>query len=313
MTDEGNAGLMPDAAALAAVEAEIAGYNALRPQVARDAIWRMVLYMGGWALVSALISWPLVTGGHSNVFGFVFVGIVFSGYYVYDQAISQRKGFQQALRDRMLPVIFGFVKDLHYSNGRTPRFMNRMPGEELVRRTRSTHGDTITGVYDGLAFTLSETELAVGSGKHKEVTFKGVIVYFQQEKPFTSELLAAKRPGRFSQAMRGLFGDRSKLMEVKSGDVFIDASHEFRTDNPTEAASRVAAMAKALGYLSEVWRDGVMRIAIQRGDGFLLVPSTKDFFELPPIDVPLDFDAHAKPMIRDFVTLLATARLVSRI
>lgn len=313
MTGEGNVGLMPDAAALAAVETEIAGYNALRPNVARGAIWRMVLYMGGWALVSTLISWPLVTGGQANVFGFVFVGIVFSGYYIYGQAIAQRKGFQQALRDRMLPVIFSFVKDLNYSNGRTPRFLNRMPGKELVRWTQSTHGDMISGVYDGLAFTLSETELSVGSGKHKEVAFKGVIVYFKQETPFTSVLLAAKRPGRFDQALRDLFGSRSTLTEIKSGDVFIDASHAFRTDNPEAAASRVAAMAKALDYLSDVWRDGVVRIAIQRGDGFLLVPSKKDFFELPPIDVPLNFDAHAKPMIRDFVTLLATARLVSRI
>lgn len=313
MTVEGAPGLMPDAAALASVQAEIERYNRFRPGVARGARLRLVLYMGAWLIVSALIAWPVFRGGNGEILGLVLAGIAFSGYWVHEAAVSQRKGFQQTLRDRVLPEIFGFIKDVRYSHGRTPGFLGRMPGNELVRRTKSVHGDMISGIYEGLSFTLSETEFSTGSGKSKEVTFKGVIVHVAQEEPFTSELFAAKRPGSFSQTVRDFFGDRSMLTEVKSGDVFIDASHEFRTDNPAEAKPRVAAMAKALDYLSDVWRGGVVRIAIHRGDGFLLVPTEKDFFELPPIGVPLDFDAHAKPMIRDLVTLLATARLVSRI
>ena len=52
-----------------------------------------------------------------------------------------------------------------------------------------------------------------------------------------------------------------------------------------------------------------MRIALNQRQCYLLVPTKKDFFELPPIGVPLDFERHVQPMIADLMTLLATARL----
>ncbi|WEZ83248.1 hypothetical protein P6U16_20775 [Rhizobium sp. 32-5/1] len=72
-------------------------------------------------------------------------------------------------------------------------------------------------------------------------------------------------------------------------------------------------MVSALDYLSGVWPTDVVRIALSGHECFLLVPSKKNFFELPDIAHDINFDAHVRPMIRDLVTLLVTARLVSRI
>ncbi|PPJ46572.1 hypothetical protein C0075_13000 [Rhizobium sp. KAs_5_22] len=304
--------LMPGPDALARIRAEIDGYNAERPRVARQAQMRLAAYFAGWALVSAAICWPLVVGGYGRMFGLACVAILFSGYFLYDRAIAARDGFRQTLRDRLLPSLFGFVDDLRYSSNGSSRFLERMPGNEFLRRTDSRHRDLLSGTHEGFAFTLCETELSVGSGSKREVTFDGVIVAFQQENGFPGTLLAARRPGRLAKAIRGLFDD-GRLTEIKSGDDGIDASHEFRSDDPQSAMPRVAAMAKALDYLSDVWPEGVVRIAVRHKDGFLLVPTKKDFFELPPIGVPLDFERHVQPMIADLMTLLATARLVSRI
>lgn len=304
--------LMPGPGALARIKAEIDGYNAERPRVARQAQMRLAASFAGWALVSAAICWPLFVGGYSRLFGLACVAMLFGGYVLYDRAIVARDGFRQALRDRLLPSLFGFVDELRYSHAGSPRFLERMPGNEFLRRTDSCHRDMLSGSHDGFAFTLCETELSVGSGSKREVTFDGVIVAFQQENGFPGTLLAAKRPGRLARAIRGLFED-GRLTEVRSGDDGVDASHEFRTDNPQAAGPRVAAMAKALDYLADVWPEGVVRIALRHKDGFLLVPTKKDFFELPPIGVPLDLERHVQPMIADLMTLLATARLVSRI
>ena len=72
-------------------------------------------------------------------------------------------------------------------------------------------------------------------------------------------------------------------------------------------------LAKALDYLATEWRDDVVRIALSGRQCYLLVPARKDFFELPPVDTPIDFDQHLRPMIRDLVMLLATAQLVNKI
>ncbi|MFN7010914.1 MAG: hypothetical protein ACK4PN_12870 [Allorhizobium sp.] len=304
--------LMPAPETLARIRAEIDAYNARRAQVVRQTRLRLAMGLGGWTLLSLALCWPLVVAGHSQAFGLACLAVLLGGYFVFDRAMAPRRRLRQSVRDRLLPAVFGFVDDLRYSVGGLPRFLERMPGNEFLRRTHSRHRDQLSGRLDGFAFTLSETELSVGQGGKREITFIGIAIAFVQETGFPGTLLAAKRPGRLARAIRGLLED-GRLGAVKSGDDRIDASHEFRTDNPEAALPRVAAMAGALDRLSGLWPDGVIRIALRHKDGFLLVPTGRDFFELPPLGTPLDFEAHVRPMMDDLLALVSTARLVSRI
>jgi hypothetical protein len=112
---------------------------------------------------------------------------------------------------------------------------------------------------------------------------------------------------------RGLFGD-GDLEEVTSGVATLDENYEFRTDNPAAAQPLVKGrLARALQWLGETWPDEPARVALRDGDGFLLLPAKKNFFELPPISVPLDYHKHIEPMIADMATLLATAALVRKV
>ena len=87
------------------------------------------------------------------------------------------------------------------------------------------------------------------------------------------------------------------LALVTSGNVEVDTSHEFRTDRPDAATPLVqGTLAQALDYLATEWRDDVVRIALNGRDCYLLVPATKDFFELPPVDTPIDFDVGYLPL-----------------
>jgi hypothetical protein len=307
------AALMPKEAALADLHAAVAAYNTERPMVERDMIVRLALSMGGFLLVVAIVLYLCWLGGQPKAMAWVGGLSIVAGGFVWSHAVAPSKQFQQRLRDRMLPMIFGFVEGVRYTHGVTPSFMGGMPGNEFVRRQRSAHQDTISGTHEGLAFTMSETELSSGSGKSKETTFKGVIFHFLHEPGFPGVLLAARRPNAVQRFMRDLFGS-SSLTRVTSGNVEVDESHEFQTNSPGAATPIVqGTLAKALDYLSRTWPDDVVRIALQHRDCYLLVPSKKDFFELPPVDTPIRFDLHIRPMIHDLVTLLATAQLVRRI
>jgi hypothetical protein len=54
-------------------------------------------------------------------------------------------------------------------------------------------------------------------------------------------------------------------------------------------------------------------VALKDKDGFLLIPLSKNFFELPGIRRPLDYKADVEPMIADMAALLATAALVRKV
>ena len=307
------AALMPKEAAREALGVAVTAYNAARPEVARHMHIRILLIFGGFLVLAAIVLYGIWTSGKGDLLGIAAGVLIVLGGFVWKYVTGPAKRFQQGLRDRMLPLVFGFVDEVQYVHGATPRFMGTMPGKELVPRDRNQHGDMIAGRHDGMVFTLSETELSTGSGKSRQTTFKGVIFYFQREQEFPGLLVAARKPGAVHRFMRDLFGG-SSLALVTSGNPEVDASHEFRTSRAEAATPLVqGTLARALDYLATEWRDDVVRLALTGRDCYLLVPAKKDFFELPSVDTPIDFDRNIRPMIRDLVTLLATAQLVNRI
>ncbi|TIT30929.1 MAG: DUF3137 domain-containing protein, partial [Mesorhizobium sp.] len=125
-------------------------------------------------------------------------------------------------------------------------------------------------------------------------------------------LVATRRTNAVVGFFRGMFG--SKLQDLSSGEPFLDAAYEFRTDNVEAARPLVTGrLAQALKWLGETWPDEPARVALNGSDGFLLLPQAKNFFELPAISVPLDYQTHVAPMISDMGAMLATAALVRKI
>ncbi len=304
--------VMPDAAALEKVHQAIAEYNQDRPARELSMQQRVTIVMGGYVLIAGCILLLFFNSDLKEGFGIVCGLTLFIGWWLYQQCLKPARAFQQGLRDRMLPVIFGFVERVQYSKGTTPRYMERFPKEALMKYAIANHDDAVSGVYENLRFMLSETELTTG-GKNKTVLFKGVVFHFIRDISFPGILAATKRPGGFQKFVENFFST-GPLNVIESGDPRADASHEFRTNNITAAKPLIEGeLVSALDYLSSVWRDDVVRIALSGQECFLMVPSKKNFFELPDIAHDINFDRHVMPMIRDLVTLLVTARLVSRI
>ena len=53
-----------------------------------------------------------------------------------------------------------------------------------------------------------------------------------------------------------------------------------------------------------------MRVALHGDDGFLLLPSWKNFFELPDISAPLGGKAYVEKTVAEMASLLAIVALV---
>ncbi len=62
-------------------------------------------------------------------------------------------------------------------------------------------------------------------------------------------------------------------------------------------------LAQALKWLGETRPENPSRVALKDRDGFLLIPLSKNFFELPGISQPLDYKGHVEPMVADMAAL----------
>ncbi|TGQ71449.1 MAG: DUF3137 domain-containing protein [Mesorhizobium sp.] len=313
------ADFMPDEAVIAEIRKDIEAYEAARASAVWQVRWRVPLFIGLVLVAVALIAWLFNTLADPNeqwfstphVFLYV-IGFV-AAILLYFRAIRPAARLQQSFRETLMPIIFGFIGDMRYQHDVTPNSFDRLPRETVGGFTMSRFDDMISGRYDGFAFELYEADLWDGGAtKNKATTFKGVVVAFETIEPFPGILVAARRANAVMGFFRGIF--TAKMQELSSGVPELDAAYEFRTDNVEAARPLVTGrLAQALKWLGETWPDEPARVALNGSDGFLLLPQPKNFFELPAISVPLDYQTHVAPMISDMGAMLATAALVRKI
>jgi hypothetical protein len=221
---------------------------------------------------------------------------------------------QQSLRDRIIPLVFGFVEKIDYRHAETPGSFHRVPREAIGTFDNESFDDVIAGRYEGSPFELYEATLSRRRSSRSTLdaeVFKGVVVSFHTINPFPGLLVATRKSNAAVGFLRGLFG--GQLEELQSGVPALDKKYEFRTDNVEAARALVEGrLAQALEWLGEAWPERPARVALHERDGFLLIPLSRNLFELPGIAQPLDYKLHVEPMIADMAALLATASLVRK-
>ena len=309
---------MPSEAVIAGIRRGVEDYEAKRASAQRQVRWRVPVFVGLVAFFVALIAWLFNAAAdpHEQWFStphvFLYLGGMVVAVLLYFQALRPATRLQQSFRDMLLPMIFGFVRDVRYQHGMRPNSFDRMPRETVGAFNRQSFDDVISGRYEDFPFELYEARLREGSGKSETVAFKGVIVAFETIEPFPGTLVAARKAGKVAHFFRGMFA--SKMQELSSGVEDLDDTYEFRTDNVEAARPLVTGrMAQALTWLRETWPFDQARVALSGSDGFLLMPRSKNFFELPDISQPIDYNMHVAPMITDLGAMLATAALVRKI
>jgi hypothetical protein len=310
---------VPSDEVVAGIRRDIEAYEQRRAAAHAAVTWRVPVFLGALVVGALIVAWffNAFADPYERWFStphvFLYFFTLVAAFFLYPVAVRPATDLQQGFRTGLLPTVFGFVDGLRYRHEETPPTFDRLPREAVGAFNRQTFDDCLSGTYAGFAFELYEAVLAQKTGKSSSTAFRGVVVAFELERPFPGLLIATRKSGQVISFFRGLFGG-SRLQQLESGLPAIDDIYDFRTDNPDAALPLVRGrMAQALQWLAEAWPDEPARIALRGIDGFLLLPTSKNFFELPPISVPLDYQTHVAPLIADLAMLLATAALVRKV
>ena len=310
---------MPDDAVIAAIRHDIEGYERERASAHSQITWRVPVFLLTPVIVVILLAvWfnrladPNEQWSSTPHVFLYFIGFA-SLFFLYAAAMRPATRLQKSFRAHLLPIVFGFIKDVRYANGEEPGSFDRLPSEAVGGFNRQSFDDVVSGSYSGFSFELYEANLRQKAGKSESTIFKGVIVAFEAAAPFPGILIATRKSNMVVSFFRGIFGGAA-LEEVTSGNAALDETYDFRTDNQAAALPLVQGrLAQALQWLGEAWPDEPARVALRGADGFLLLPVSRNFFELPGVSVPLDYKAHIEPIIADMASLLATVSLVRKV
>lgn len=317
---------MPDAETIAAIEKDIANYNQRRLHARDEVRRRKTVMLGSFAFACAVAAYFLLANfetlpdSTATVLVFVLIAVaLFGGAFVYGVAEHPGVDTQQRFRDHMLPVLFGFVDNLRYSTGYEPASFSRIPDAAKGSFNHKTFDDIVTGRLDGKRFEFYEVELKIKSKSSDRTVFKGLVLNCQVVDGIGGTLVAIRRPASgliqsIDAALKSI-GDlfRSQRMEQIQSRSRLDTVYDFLTDRPDEARPLLAGrIGEVLTWVNKTWRSGNPLLAVRRNELYLLLPSSRDFFELPPLDMPLNYAAHLKPMVRDFASLLAIVAEVQK-
>lgn len=305
---------MPDEAALASLKTDLEEYNRQRLDAAQQSRSRLWVFLAGYTVVFLAVLFFIGSQTRDGIFsGFGVVALVFGALayiFVYGFAMSPAIKLQQSFRDYLIPRIFGFIDEVKYQRGGVPTTHDYIPKAAIGTFNRQSFDDSIRGKYDVMGFEAFEATYSYKAGKNTSQIFRGIVVAFQLPQNFPGIVVATKAVGNVSRFMRDLFG-RGGLEPVTTGDAAIDQTYEFRSNNPRDAISLInPRFIEALDDLRDLWPEAPSRVAISEGSGFVLLPTKKNFFELPKIWVACDYASHIEPLVHDMVGLLRVATLV---
>lgn len=306
---------MPDASLQAAIEKDVENFNRRRRVAVVEVDRRRKGLFVAYGLGIALVLFILYRFFSETEIGrnFMIFTVVMGAVgipWVLKLAREPGRRVQQEFRDHMLPVILGFLDDFRYRNGFRPASFERVPKTLLGSYNRETFDDFITCRIDGTAVDIFEVKLERTSKNSSRIIFQGVIMACQVEGAFPGRLLASRRDTGWA-FLRAIF-ERDTLMEMRSHTP-LDDSYQFKTDAPEAAGQWLrGGLSETLIWLRERWPRAMPMLALNRGDLYLLLPTERDFFAMPPIDRPLDYTADLKPMVDEIASLLAIVRAFRR-
>jgi len=303
---------MPGEAAVAEIQAQIDSYNRARPAIyngcMRQAMVALAIY-GVFALFVCFVT--LKAGIKAEHFVLVAAGLAGGGWLIWNFIWSPMEAVQAALRNQLFPQIFSFIEEVSYQKKAKPGFLKHISELKLVRYQDAETDDLIIGRHEGMDFALLEAKLTVGS-KNKETVFRGLIFHFRLADPFPGMLVVAKRGGWWEQTMKD-FWRTGPSLELSSGNRQLDESHQFYSDNRRAARPIIAGpMTSVLTWLGNEWHGGDVRIGLAEEHGYLMLPSSHNYFSLPDGDENVVYQRHIKPLVRELVTALAIAHVVGR-
>lgn len=297
------------AAPAASILADLETYNRERVGVHEQVRWRIPVFVGIPAVLAVAAFIFLMSRDAGTPAGIVLVAAIIGLFFLWSWAAGPATRLQQSFRDRLIPSAFGFIEGVRYQSADEPATFRSLPSAAVGHFNRSSIDDQIAGRFEGMDFEVYEASLSRKVGKNTTQVFKGIIMALRLDRPLAGTLVATKPVGSVTKFFRDLFGSGG-LTQVITGSPAVDASYEVRSDNPRAALPIAPRLTAALDRLHDDWPDQPGRVAVQGDTAYVLLPTARNFFELPHISQVCDYQQHISPMVTDIRKMLGTARLM---
>lgn len=214
-------------------------------------------------------------------------------------------------RERLLPVIYGFIQDFAYTHDEVPDVMPWLQKIDLVPFDTSMHGGTITGRYGGAAFTLTETEMLVEGERQERIVFGGTLFHFRREAFFPGTFVVQAKGRADDEPGEDLFPDGA-LHDIRSPAAEAGDRYRLRTTNSSAAeALPGGAFGDLAKRLEDAWGGAAWSLVLHDHDCYLLIPVRTGVFDLPAVGRDIDADRDLNPIVAEmcrFMDLITEMR-----
>jgi hypothetical protein len=296
-----------------AVTAALAACNANRLAGARE-IRRLELTL--WFSLAALFITALVIA-YRNGSGY-FATIAFAISFLVLAAIQsvtdrQRRRLQGDAYRVLLPSVLSRIDDLVIEFGQASDSIERLPGHYFLPRQKARHDLVVTGRWNGLVFSVSQSQFTRPAGDDRdEITFWGVIVCVELKSVFPGDFAALQRPEKARSLLRQTtLPDQLQVLYSEATEQ--RGQYEFVSTAPDAAETRLGRMLHALDALRTLPLDGVAQIGVRNGDAFLLLPFGNAPLAFPDVLIAIDIERDLKSLRDNLSDILQAAQAATEI
>lgn len=301
----------PVAARADVIRKEVEAFNRQRPAVERAMCKGIARTLSPFALVVLTIALLAQSQGAPGITIITVALAVLIGFGLRRLIFKPVTDLKQRNRERLLPVIYGFVDDFRYTHDEAPDVMPWLQKIDLIPFDTSAHAGTITGRYGGAVFTLTEAAMLVEGELQERVLFEGALFHFRREAFFPGTFIAQARGSADEEPGEDLFPDGG-LHDIRDPAAPSDDRYRYRATN-SEAAEALlrGAFGRVPKWLDDAWGAAAWTLTLSNHDCYLLIPVWTRVFELPAIGRDIDADRDLKPMVAEmcrFMDLITELR-----
>ena len=226
--DDGHEGFHADDEVIAGIKADLERYEAERGRAHPAVMWRVPVFMGLFLLAIIAASPTSSTASPTPTSSGSRRRMCFSTSSASSRRLSSTRWrrsparkLQQSLREKILPVVFGFIERYRLQAQQTPISFERLPRETVAAFNRQSFDDVISGRYEDFPFELYEATLSHEVGQVELDSVQGRHRGLRNDHAISGPAGGDAQVRQVAEFFRGMFGG-SKLEELQSGIAALD-------------------------------------------------------------------------------------------
>jgi hypothetical protein len=210
-----------------------------------------------------------------------------------------KKGFENNIKKRVMPIVCSCFDDLRWSNGDYNLNEKIFAHSYLIPDfSSSSYDDIFNGKYKDVKFEVIESEFIRGFGKNRTTVFKGVIIKLDMNKRFTGHTVI--KPVSLLHLSPG-----KELRHTVLEDVKFEKKFDVFTDDEVDARYLITpSFMERLYNMKVAFSADNVSCSFYGNILLLALHSNKDLFSLCSLLKPIDDSKQYFKMYEEIVSII---------